>query len=133
MSFLNALIRNNNLFDNLTQGGYDAQSVCGSEQKCYDVKGCIGRVCAPNMDAYGGAFYQGCVDACNQDPSLADAEEFLCDNPNVAYKTYGVVCPGYDPDNPPGTINLFGATISYTQIAILVVLGVLLYIISKRI
>ena len=132
MSFLSALIRNNNLFDNLTQGGYDSNSVCGSEQKCYDVKGCISRACSPYQGSYGGAYYSGCVQACNQDPSIADAEEFLCANPRVAYDTYGVLCQGYDPDNPPGTINILGTPVSFVQIAIVIVLAIVIYIIYKR-
>lgn len=93
MSFFLSIVQNTGSFDKLTRGGYSVTSACGFVQECEDVKNCIRRVCEPNKDAYGGTFYDGCVQACNGDYTIASVEQYVCQNPETA-NVYGVDCGG---------------------------------------
>lgn len=116
-------------FDKLRQGYWDEGSACGFVPECQETKDCIFRVCAPQRDAYGGAFYNSCVMACNENRFMQNIEEFVCKNPQTAYKLYGIKCPGY---KPGGAISLFGRDVTYIQLAGLIILFIIIYIIIKR-
>ncbi len=116
-------------FDKLRQGYYDEGSACGFVTECEDIKRCIGRVCAPNRDAYGGNFYNSCVLACNANKNMQKVEDFVCKNPETAYQLYGIKCEGY---KPGGAISIFGRDITYIQLASAVLLFIVIYIIAKR-
>lgn len=122
--------QNVGVFDNLTQGRYDANSSCGFVQECEEVKDCIGRVCSPYQDAYSGAFYNGCVDACNNDPTIS-LELFMCENPQVAWETYGYACPNYIPGQGGG-LTLAGRQVSFLQIAIVLVVFIIIFLVVQR-
>jgi len=126
---LSEILNSTSAYDLLRQGYYDESSQCAFVQKCKSVKGCIGRVCAPNRDAYGGTFYNGCVLACNEDTSMDNLESFVCKNPETAYKLYGITCPGYKPGS---AISLFGRDISQFKILIAVLVFIIIFVIVKR-
>lgn len=117
------------VFDKLMQGYYDESSSCGFVVECEETKDCLGRVCAPNRDAYGGTVYQSCLQACNENPKMKDFKEFACKNPEVASSLYGIDCEGY---SAKGTINIFGRNISYLKLASFIILLIIIYIIVKR-
>ena len=124
------LLNSTHAFDLLRQGYYDEESQCGFIKECKEIKGCIGRVCAPNRDAYGGTFHNGCVLSCNEDSSMETLEDFVCKNPETAYRLYGITCPGYKPGN---AISIFGRDISTSQILICLLLFIIIFVIVKRI
>lgn len=117
-------------FDKLRQGYYDEGSACGFVKECQEVKDCIGRVCAPSRDAYGGNFYNSCVLACNENRQMQDVSDFACKNPETAYQLYGIKCPNY---TPKGFIKIFGREITALQIAMAIVVFVIIYVVVKRI
>lgn len=130
MSLISQLLSSTGTFDKLRKGHYDAESNCGWVKECEDVKNCIFNVCGPYMDAYGGAFYEGCVLKCNAKPNMSSIDDYLCDNPSLAYLNYGHTCPGYTP--PKGTTFLIlGREITLMQILIVIAFLALLFFIQQ--
>lgn len=127
---LNELFNSTNAFDLQRQGYYDEQSQCGFVDECKKVKSCIGRVCAPHRDAYGGTFHNGCVLSCNADTSMENLEDYVCKNPATAYKLYGITCPGYKPGS---SISLLGRDISTIQIITAILIFIIIWVIVKRV
>lgn len=130
MSFFVSLLNNTGSFDQLLQGHYDENSNCGWVTECDEIKSCIGRVCAPYRDAYGGTVFDSCVLACNNNRSMADWDDFFCKNPATAWKVYGYKCPDYTPGN---AISILGKDITFLQIASAVLLFIIIYLIIQKI
>lgn len=126
---LNELLNGTHAFDKLRQGYYDEESQCAFVQECQQVKNCIGRVCAPHRDAYGGTFYNGCVLSCNENNKMQTLEDYVCKNPATAYKLYGITCPGYVPGS---SVSLLGRDFKISSIIISILLFVIVFIIVKR-
>lgn len=126
------LFQNLGWFDKWLGGRWDENSSCGWNENCKKTKQCIGLVCSPNRDAYGGAFYDSCINACNADNSMADIGDFLCKNPQNAWDLYNYKCPNFEPAATKGSIKIGNIQLSFIQIASLILMLVIVYLIIKR-
>lgn len=118
-------------FDKLRQGRYDEGSACGFVQECEDVKGCIYRVCSPHNAAWGGQFYDDCINFCNKNSDAEDVGEFICEDPQAAWDLYGYECDG-EYVKKTGTINILGRDVKIINLVSFIVFVIILYLIAKK-
>jgi len=131
MSLIAWLLESTGSFDKLRQGRYDEGSACGFVQECEDVKDCIFRICTPHNAAYGGQFYDDCINFCNSNPDSPDVGSFLCEDPQNAWNLYNYECKGENVKKQ-GTINILGRDVKIINVASFVVFVFVLYFIATK-